>query len=722
MIMRRFASLLAFLAIPAAALADGFMRPIPPHDRPGVRVQAFAVKYHHVTVTIDNQVAKVDIDQIFINPNPFAVDAEYTFPIPDYAAIDKLSLWVDGKEQNAELMDKDKARQYYENMVRTQRDPALLEYIHNRAFRLSVSGIAPNGEKRVRLAYSHLVTKENGLCTFAYPLNTEKFSSKNLDDCTVSINLKAEAPLKNVYSPTHPISIAKKNATEFHIDYSEKNVKPDRDFVLYYASDESDLGLNLVTHKDYFMLFASPKYAETAEVDPKDIVFVADTSGSMAGEKIRQAKAALQQCIDLLNEADRFSIVTFSTEVHPLFEKLEPAEKHNRVRARKFIEQIAARGGTNIHDAMDRGLAYFGKTDRPCYLIFMTDGLPTISETDPAKIVKAIREKNEGRVRVFNFGVGYDVNSVLLNQVAADNKGISDYVLPEEDIEKKVAGFSAKITYPALSDPKVSIDGVEIREVYPRVLPDIFYGGQLVAYGRFDGTGEREVRLTGKFRGKEMTRSMKVQLAANNPGHDYIPGFWAMTKIGYLLDQIRINGEQDELKQEVIRLSKAYGIMTPYTSYLVIQDQARKPADQPPAVPMPMPAPGKWGGARGGEPLPQEDRQGFEGKEHSGGGAVRAAKALNDMKKAEKNASEGERERQSLYADTIKNVAGKTFYRADNKWHDGALKQGYQAKQVKFLSDEYWALLKEHPELAKFQSLGASMIVVLKDQVYEIVE
>jgi Ca-activated chloride channel family protein len=700
--MKTIVALFGFI-LPAIAAADGFMRPIRPPDRP--HVQAFAVKYHHVNVTIENQVARVEIDQVFQNPNPFDLEAEYIFPIPDYVAIDKLSMWIDGKEQEGELMDRDKARQHYENIVRQTKDPALLEYMNAKMFRLRVYPVPANGEKRVKLTYSHVINKENGLCTFAYPLNTEKFSSKNLEECKITVNLRAEGSLKNVYSPTHPINTAKKNASEFAVTYEEKNCKPDRDFVLYYAYDESDLGLNLVTHKDYFMLFVSPKHADKAEADAKDIVFVMDTSGSMAGQNIQQAKASLQQFVDSLGRDDRFAIVTFSTEVRTLFEKLEPADKANVVRARKYIQEISARGGTNIQDAMERGLQFFAeKSDRPCYLVFMTDGIPTISETAPEKIAKTVREKNGNRVRIFTLGVGFEVNSVLLNQLGSENKGSSDHVLPEENIEIKVSNLYTKISLPALTDPKIAVGGVRIKDVYPRTIPDIFYGGQVIVYGRFEGSGPQDIELSGKYRGKEISRKFKATFDEKNSNHDYLPRFWVITKVGYLLDQIRLNGEQKELKDEIVALSKEYGIMTPYTSWLVLEDIQNAPPPPPGSVPMPM--------FKGG----MEERDAGRGKIQTGEKAVKAAQAVNDMKQEKKNLDDLSRRQDQA----IKNVGDKTFYKVGDRWIDSTLKADAKPAKVKFLSDEYWELLKTHPELAKYQSIGSSMIVVLKNRVVEI--
>jgi Ca-activated chloride channel family protein len=709
------AALAALLALPALVMADGFMRPVPP--RPEVQVQAFAVKYHHVTVDIENQVARVEIDQIFHNPNDVALEGEYVFPIPEYAAIDKLALRIDGKEIQGELLDKDKARQYFQQAVRESKDPALLEYMGQRMFRLRVTGIAPKGDKRVQLAYSHVVPADNGLCGFGYPLNTEKFSSKPLETCRIVVRLKGDGALKNVYSPTHPIDVAKKNANEFQISYEEKNVKPDRDFLLYYADDKTDLGLNVLAYRKpgedgYFMVFASPKHDTSAPPAPKDVVFVVDVSGSMRGDKIVQARGALRHCVESLNEADRFNVLTFSNGVTKLFEGLEEARRANVIRARDFAAALQANGGTNIHDALFSALDHFaGEAARPGYVVFLTDGMPTVGPvTDAPGIAKAVQAKNAGRVRIFNFGVGYDVNTVLLNQLALENKGVSEYVAPAEDIEVKVSSFYAKINFPALADPKLAIAGLEFDQVYPRPLPDIFMGGQAIVYGRYSGEGEKEVTLQGMVRGKPTAYAVRATFPAADARHEFVPRFWAMTKIGFLLDQIRIHGENAEVKEEIVRLSKEFGVMTPYTSWMVVDELAKNNRRA-------------YDGLRergAAAPPAAEAKRAQSGQAPTGDGAFKAGKAFSDMQKGEFDSKKAEEMQASSARGAVRNVADKTFFGGQTRWVDGAYHDKMETKKVAFDSEEYWKLIERHAALARYQSIGIGMIVVLDGVAYEI--
>ncbi|HLG42371.1 MAG TPA: VWA domain-containing protein, partial [Planctomycetota bacterium] len=552
-----------------------------------------------------------------------------------------------------------------------------------------------------------------------YPLNTEKFSSKPLETCRITVNLKADGALKNVYSPSHSVNIAKKSASEFQISYEEKNVTPDKDFYLYYASDKTELGLNVLTYRKagedgYFMAFASPKHEEKPEPTPKDIVFVVDVSGSMRGDKISQAKGALQFCVDSLHESDRFNVLTFSNSVNKLFEGLEEAKRANIVRAREFASAIQANGGTNIHDGVMEALGHFAAdAGRPAYVVFLTDGMPTTGPiTDPTGIAKAIREKNGGRMRLFNFGVGHDVNSILLNQLGLENKGLAEYVAPEENIEAKVSSFYAKVAFPALTDPKLAVAGMEIDQVYPRAIPDIFAGGQVIVYGRYSADGEKDVILKGLLRGKEVSLTVKATFAKADTKHEFIPRFWAMTKIGFLMDQVRINGENAELREEIVRLSKEFGIMTPYTSWMVVDELAkhnRAAYD------------GFAGKPGAGAPPPPAARNAQEGKSATGGEAFKVAKQLGSMQKGEKDAKEMEDMQDASVRGAVRTVAGKTFFAGQaGKWIDGNYTDKMELKKIVFDSAEYWELLAKHPTLAKHQSIGIAMIVILDGQAYEI--
>ncbi|UCH93088.1 MAG: VWA domain-containing protein, partial [Candidatus Aminicenantes bacterium] len=291
-------------------------RPIPPLPTPF----PLEVVYHRVNTEINGQVAVTDIDQEFYNPTSWRLEGYYLFPMPSNAVIKKFSMYVNGKEMEAELLDAKKAKKIYEDIVRKQRDPALLEYMGKGMFKARIFPIEPHSKKRVKISYRELLIKDNHTIEYIYPLNTEKFSAKPLKD--VSINIKIDSPenIKNIYCPTHEAEIVRKGKKQAIISYEERNTKPDIDFKIYYSTDNEQLGFSLLSYKKdsdedgYFLLGLSPGFvSQDVEIDEKDITFVLDVSGSMAGKNLNQAKKALLFCIENLNKGDRFEIIRFST-------------------------------------------------------------------------------------------------------------------------------------------------------------------------------------------------------------------------------------------------------------------------------------------------------------------------------------------------------------------------------------------------------------------------
>ena len=347
------------------------------------------VKYHHVEVTIENQVATTRIDQVFINDYDREIEGTYIFPLPEDAAISTFDMWVDGKKLEGRVLPKDEARRIYEEIVRSRRDPALLEYVGRNAFQARIFPIPARGEKRVQIEYSQLLAADNGLVKYVYPLNTEKFSPKPLKDVSVSVQIKAARPSSPSTRPATTWRSCARASARPSASYEAANVRPDKDFVLYYTPAGDDVGLNLLTYRPsgedgYFLLLAAPKVeVDASKVVPKDVILVLDTSGSMEGKKIAQAKDALRFVLDHLNDADRFNIVTFNTAVTRYADSLRPAA--DRAAARKFVDDIRADGSTNIDGALRE--AFQGlSSERPAVVIFLTDGLPTAGVTDAGKI------------------------------------------------------------------------------------------------------------------------------------------------------------------------------------------------------------------------------------------------------------------------------------------------------------------------------------------------
>ncbi|MDD5066247.1 MAG: VIT and VWA domain-containing protein, partial [bacterium] len=400
------------------------------------------VRNHNVKVSIKDLSAETSIDQVFHNPSGARLEGYYLFPVPKGSVLKKFSMYVNGQEVQAELLDAKKARDIYEDIVRKQRDPALLEYNDYDVFKARIFPIEPHEDKRVKISYRQILEKDNDTIEYTYPLNTEKFSSTPLQEVSVHVEIESGGEIKNVYCPSHKTEIIHKTPKKVIVSYEDRNTKPDKDFKIYFQGDnKSRIGVSLLTYKKegekgFFFLNASPGLSlKNEEINEKDITFVLDTSGSMAGEKLEQAKKALLFCINNLNKGDQFEIIRFSTETEPLFSKLAPADTESLLKAKEFVKNLKAIGGTAIEDALKQALTMKEKDSRPYMIIFITDGKPTIGETNEDEIVKIVNKANTRMTRIFTFGIGDEINTHLLDKITEFSKAYRTYISPEEDIE-----------------------------------------------------------------------------------------------------------------------------------------------------------------------------------------------------------------------------------------------------------------------------------------------
>jgi len=692
------------LALGNLAFADGLIIVDPPrrHPRPFPRPQALTVKYHRVEVKIENQVATTSIDQVFKNDYNVDLEGTYIFPLPEEAAITDFAMYVDGKRISGKILDKNKARKVYEDIVRSMRDPGLLEYVGRNMFKARVYPIPKNGEKRVQLVYKQTLKYDAGVYRYVYPLDTERFSPKPLEEVAISAQIKSKVPIKSVYSPSHRIDTKVKRYSA-SCGYEAKDVKPDKNFVLYYTVSEKDVALNLLSYKKrrkdgYFMLLLSPGELSGRSIS-KDIIFVLDTSGSMSGEKIKQAKEALKFCLNKLDKGDRFNVISFATDINMYEEGLKDVNRKNLRGALSFVDKIDARGGTNINEALLSASKMFRKSHRPRMLVFLTDGKPTVGETGMKDILKNLAEANKTEARIFVFGVGNNVNTHLLDKMAEVHRGTSEYVKPEEDIEVNVSSFYRKISEPVLSDITLSFGKIKVRDLQPRILPDIFNGTQLVVLGRYEGRGSTAVTLTGYVNGKKEKFVYDANFTKKNTDNDFIPRLWATRKIGYLMSEIRLNGEKKELVDEIIKLSKEHGIMTPYTSFLILEkeDDYDRYGLTPAAAPKMMAAGRRY----------MADMESL-----SGAGSVSRAKDIGALKESKVVSAPKLK--------SVKHVGDKTFYLQKGVWVDSEYKKGARTQDIKYLSKEYFELLKKEPELGKYFAVAENVIVMFKGKAYQV--
>jgi Ca-activated chloride channel family protein len=648
---------------------------------------------------------------------------------------------INGEMVSAELLDATKARQIYEDIVRQIKDPALLEYTGQGIFKVRIFPIEPRSKKKVSISYREVLYSDNGMYEYVYPLNTEKFSAKPVKSVSVKVELKTNKEIKNIYSPTHSVDVVNKDNHNAVISFEEENTKPDIDFKLYYSTDNDDIGLSLLTYKTssedgYFLLTASPSFnIDEQRIDPKNITFILDVSGSMVGDKMKQAKQALLYCVNNLNRGDGFDIIKFSTEAYSLFGKIETANETNINNAEKFIKDLKAVGGTNIEVALDIALKETGNSSRTHLIVFITDGKPTIGETADDNLLKKIEKSNKKNIRIFTFGIGNEINTHLLDKITEQTKAYRTYISENEDIEVKISNFYDKVQSPVLTNLSLSFGGgIKTFQSYPGNLPDLFRGSSITIFGRYSGSKSSRITLNGTLKDERKTFVLNADFSKDNDEYDFIPPLWASRRIGYLLDQIRLNGEDKpvkgraddwELVDEITQLAREHGIVTPYTSYLIMEDEEirirrNQLVDDFQTLP---PAP----------ELRREAEGDFDAmKQKSGDRSVTASEEIQNLNGASNYAETKQGSGRMNYKDSegnemnltqqVRNIEGRAVYQSGKFWVDSELQnqKANNQKRIQFNSDEYFNLLKAKPETAQFLALGQNVRFYYDNTFYEI--
>jgi len=705
-------------------------RPIP-RPRPIPIPNALPVKSIELDTRIIGQVATTHVEQVFRNDTPYTLEGTYFFPIPETASIVEFAIWENGKKLVGEVRSREEARRIYDEIVRRQKDPGLLEYAGKDLFQASIFPIPPNSDKKLEITYSQVLKAESGTVAYRYPLGTGKNlwsrpnpmienSNRNMPlqkFGTVSGKIEivgGRDGIRNIYSPSHQIDVRQKG--EIGAGISFETTGNDNDFQLFYTLSNSDFGMSLLTYREpgkdgYFLLTLSPKdNVSERELVNKDIVFVLDTSGSMADEgKMEKARSALLFGIRSLRDGDRFNVINFAGEEHLMENNLIAANGSGKKRGEDFVNKLTPTGGTNINDSLVTALKQFSASPRPKMLVFMTDGLPTVGESNVEKIVANVKNAKAEDIRLFTFGVGYDVNTQLLDKLAAENSGAADYVAPKEDLEIKVSNFFTKVSSPVLSDLQIDFGGAEIDYVYPRKITDLFKGAQVTLIGRYKNDRDLQntvLRLNGKSGTENRSftyQNLDFPLRAED--NNFLPRLWATRRVGWLLEQIRANGETKELRDEIAELGTRYGIVTPYTSFLATDgsfESVRRDAS-------------------GAYQMNQGAAKSM--KEKSGRNAVELSVQQNTQMS---NATLAPSSRNVFVADGLNNqfVGTKNFYNQSGVWQDAEFKTEAKLAEVKiqFASSEYFELLNKERELAQFFALGEQVVVVWKGKVYRIIK
>lgn len=695
-------------------------RPMPPPPR------ALPVASIKIDTKIQSQVATTHVEQVFRNDSDATLEGTYFFPIPESASITEFAIWDGDRRLVGEVRSREEARRIYDDIVRRQRDPGLLEYAGKDLFQASIFPILPHSDKKLEITYTQVVKAESGTVAYRYPLGMGRQLTQ-VGSVAGRIEVETNDALRNIYSPTHVIDIKRNNDRRSVVSFETEKGKELQDLQLFYTISNADFGLTLLTHREagrdgYFLLMISPKDNWTEqEYSAKDVVFVVDTSGSMASEgKMEKARSALLYGISILRPADRFNVISFAGEEHLMESGLIPADVQGRQRGEAFVKTLRPVGGTNINQSLLASLRQFKDDNRPRILVFMTDGLPTVDETNVPRIVENVRKAIRPGIRLFTFGVGYDVNTALLDKIASDNGGVSDYVEPKEDLEVKVSNFFTKVNYPVLTDLHMNFGGVQTDFMYPRNIPDVFRGSQVTLIGRYSNPATLEkirLQLSGKAASNMRTYAYEnLRFPLREEANDYLPRLWATRRVGWLMEQIRTNGEQKELRDEVVDLGTRYGIVTPYTSYLALEGRETTMNTAPGVITRPA---GQTGGGFGAVNAPKARAASVDSLNAvtvtTGEEAVRQSK-LSRMQ------MEAGVVRADDAKDSVRRAGSKTFYLQEGVWTDSEYRPEAKLPEtvLNFGSDAYFDLLKQKPKLAEYFSLGQQVLVVFEGRVYKV--
>jgi Ca-activated chloride channel family protein len=739
--MKRFVLLFAVMISLLGALAPASAQVIvPPPGGVFTDPEWLKVDYHRVNVRIENQIANTQVDMQFTNVGSGLAEGTFIFPLPKGATVDQLTMWVDGQAIDAKILRADEARGIYDRIVRQYRDPALLEYIGSDVIQANVFPIPPGDSRRIEIAYAQVLEADNGLINFTYPMNTT--GKRPIEQISIAVSVTSQDGISSIYSPTHNVAINRAQDTDkaFRAGFEAYNYVPESDFSLFYGLSRDSINLNLLTYREsaredgFFMLLVQPPLrADSQSIIPKDVIVVLDQSGSMDGEKWEQARKAAAYVLDNLNPEDRFNAILFSTGWRLYSNEMEtPAQARGAI---EWINSEQAVGGTDINGALLTALEMVG--ERPTTILFLTDGLATEGEVDTSRILDNLRNAAPANARVFTFGVGDDVDTFLLDSIVRDLRGTGTYVRPGERIDEKVASLYNKINAPVLTDIKLEFDAnLMIEWLYPATLPDLFAGEQLTLVGRYRGSAENvRITLSGSVDGS--TRSFIYNgntFPARAGGEPFIARLWATRRIGDLLNTIRLRGENKELVDSVVNLSVRYGIITPYTSFLIEEDDILSQEGRARAVTQ-FAAEAEalaesFTGASAVDAasttlnLQQADQAQAPGVSLRGGAGAAPAPAqqsISPLPTQTASMTKNEPLARDEAVSPIQAVNGKTFILQGGVWTDTIYEPDtMETVKVEFLSDDYFDLLAEHPEFGAYLALGERVIFVVDGVAYEI--
>jgi Ca-activated chloride channel family protein len=540
------------------------------------------IEEHTVEVVINNGIAVTHVNQVFRNLENRQVEALYTFPVPKGASVANFSMWIGGREMIGEVVEKERAREIYNSYKQVRRDPGLLEQSDYRTFEMRIFPIAPNAEQRVQISYYQELDFDNDWATYVYPLATttrERFSSRTTGRFGLSLSVASEVPIVAMESPSHGDDFAVAKHSQHHVQASFETTGGDlnRDLVLAYHLSRPRTGLDLIASMEpredgYFLmtLTVGEELAELADAG-MDYAFVLDISGSMNDDgKLSLSRSSLEAFVQALGEGDRFEIITFNVAPNNLFREMRGADVAAKQQAEQFLRSQNAKGGTVLQPAI-RAAYRYKDPDRPLNVVILSDGMT--KQNERATLLRMAGER-PGGTRIFAIGVGNDVNRPLLEQIAEDAGGLAAFVSRADNFERQARSFRRKLLRPAVSNIEMEIDSSQLYDLEPRQLPNLYHGAPVRLYGRYRTPGPVQLTLRGDLGGERFEKMLTLDLPGEDADNPEIERMWAWHKVQRLLKEADRTGNRAAVLDEIIRLGEGFSIVTEYTSFLVLENDA----------------------------------------------------------------------------------------------------------------------------------------------------
>ncbi|MEM8883948.1 MAG: VIT domain-containing protein [Planctomycetota bacterium] len=677
--------------------------------------------HHVVSARVQDRAAQVTVRQTFLNTTDRRLEGTYLFPLPRGASVSSFAMTMGGKMVKGEIIDAEQARSIYLNIVHARRDPGLLEYCGGDLYKARVFPIEPRKTIEIELTYQQVLPADGNVIEFRYPIGTERLNRAPVEKVAIDVQYEGSMALSSVYAPSHAVEVIRKGETGARIGYEQAGSRPANDFQVFFSRTGSDLGFNVMSHRagrergTFLAMLGFDTSVQPAKRMPREIVYLLDTSGSMGGEKIEQARAALTEAVGMLAPEDRFTMISFATETRPFRRELVAASDQAKEEAGRWIRAQEASGGTALMYGLREAFRIGGDGRLPL-VVLLTDGRPTVGPRDGTTILKEVAERNLGKARVFTFGIGEDLDVKLLDRIAEATRGKREYIRPGQKIGTVTRRFFRRIDQPIATDVVLETPS-DVEDVYPREIGDLFVADQIVVLGRYGIAGKRKFRLRGMRDGKKFVREFNVKLAYG-PGTIDLSRIWAQRKVGFLWDQMRLHGTSKELEREMWRLGLKYSIVTPYTSGLVLEEHA---TSRGPLFHRGSPGGGSFRGPNGGIPpglRTPNDPEAPPAAPTTPGADVPPPAAATGMSRGLRSLKEEGR----LYetGDRVR-AADKTFvWNPGRGWVDQAVSAKARTKKVVAFSEAYFKLLERDPKIARYPAIGKWVTFEWKGVVYAV--